>query len=558
MGFIGSIESSQWAMDFLPTIQSVSKNASTHNWSEDGLRDHKAGVDQNHTVTPAVVHAESETKDYDIEKQMDYIEGLSDESEYMWLSSDSKSSSLFSSDDSQYIWEFDCWDMSLHDPFSSSLSLSESYEVLSNKGKGCLVFDEPRKSSTGETPLVLNRLCEDIEGKGLKEELILQLHETVRNEVEDTQIGHSESCDSSYEILVSENSSVTNCPGTSFNPCDDTPSRDFDRTDIWVSSLDLEGEDSRLIQDKEEVFDIFDSDFPSPSFRAKQSFQISPTSCSSRTSTVHSDEVKNELEESDSDEPLFWPFEHSSYGCPEFKNFLCLSPRKDGGIDCTSGPHESKPVRLKLHQKNIPAGREVSQGCRRRVTFSPTPKSAVAEHKTRGSDNDVRKTATSASRSSKLNKPSSDQHPCNISKKRRPPPVKVEVPKHASGQQMLRQPLADVEAGNLHDLVMQGVPIEKFVGLNEFDGHEGINVEFEEDQFTFYASPCKTRRVMLSGYIDWSMDNSDHKGCNHSAMGINESSQQTKDCAVGHAEDSEDILDEQLGEPHVHDCLLLS
>ncbi|XP_010930201.1 uncharacterized protein [Elaeis guineensis] len=558
MGFIGSIESSQQARDFLPTIQSVSMIASTHGWSKNGLRDHKAGLDQNHTETPAFVVAESETKDFDIEKQADYTEGLSDESEYRWLSSDGKSSSLFSSDDSQDIWEFDCWDLSLHDPFSSSLSLSESYEVLLNNGKGFLVFDGPKMSSTSETPLVLGRPCEDTEGKGLKEEFILQLHETVRDEVKDPQIGHSESGDTSYEIFVSENSSVTNCPGTSFNPCDDTPSRDFDGTDIWVSSLDLEGEDSKLIQDKEQVSDIFDSDFPSPSFSAKQNFQIIPTSCSSRFSIVHSDEVKNAVEESDSDEPLFWPFEHSSYRCPEFKNFLCLSPPKDGGIDCISGPHESKPIRLKLHQKNFPAGRQVSQGYGRRITFGPTPKSTVAERKTRGCDNDVQKTAASPSRLRKLSRATSDQHPCNISKKRRPPPVKIDVPKHASGQQILHQPLPEFEAHNLHELVMQGVPIEKFVGLNEFDGHEGINVEFEEDQFTFYASPCKTIRVMLAGNIDWSMDNSDHEGCNHSAMGIDESSQQTNDCALAHAKGKEDILDEQLGERHVHDCLLLS
>ncbi|EHA8589987.1 hypothetical protein COCNU_scaffold014035G000010 [Cocos nucifera] len=494
MGFIGGIESSKQARGFLPTIQSVSMNTSTHGWSEYGLRDHKAGLDQKHTETPAFILAESETKDFDIEKQVDYTEGLSDESEYMWLSSDTKSSSLFSSDDSQDVWEFDCWDPSLHDPFSSSLSLSESCEGLSNKGKGFLFFDGPRMSSTSETPLVLDRLCEDTEGKGLKEEFVLQLHETVRNEVKDPRLGHSESGDISYEIFAGENSSVTNCPGTSFNPCDDAPSQDFDRTDIWVSSLDLEGEDSELIQDKEQVFDIFGSDFPSPSFSAKRNFEISPTSCSSRSSIVHADEVKNAVEESDSDEPLFWPFEHSSYRCPEFKNFLCLSPPKDGGIDCISGPHRSKPMRLKLHRKNIPAGRQVSQGCRGRATFSPTPKSAVAQHKTRGSDDDVRKTAASPSRLSKLNRASSDQHPCNISRKRRPPPLKIDVPKHASGQEVLHQPLAEVEAGNLHDLVMQGVPIEKFVGLNEFDGHEGINVEFEEDQFTFYASPSKTMR----------------------------------------------------------------
>ncbi|XP_038989651.1 uncharacterized protein LOC103715916 [Phoenix dactylifera] len=553
MGFIGSIESSQQTRDFLPTIQSVSKNASTHSWSKYGLRDHEAGLDQNHTETPDVVLADSETKDFDIEKQVDYTEGLSDESEYVWLSSDSKSSSLFSSDDSQDIWEFDCWDLSLHDPFSSSLSLSQSSEVLSNKGKGFLVSDGSRMSSTGVSPLVLNGLCEDTEGKGLKEELVLQLHETVRNEVKDSHIGHPESGDSSYEIFVGENSPVAYCPGTSFNPCDDTPFRDFDRTDIWVSSLDLEGEDTELIQDKEQVFDIFDSDFPSPPFSAKLNFQLSPSSCTPRSSIVHADEVKNAVEESDSDEPLFWPFEHSSYSCPEFKNFLCLSPPKDGGIDCISGPHNSKTIRLKLHQKNIPADRQVSQGCRRRITFSPTPKSAVAERKTRGSDNDVRKTAASSSRLSKLNKASSDQHPSNISKKRRPPQLKIDVPKHASGQEILRQPLPEVEAVSLHDLVVQGVPIEKFVGLNEFDGHEGINVESEEDQFTFYASPCKTMKLMLSGNIDWSMVNSDHKGCNHSAMGIDESNQQTKDCTVAHAKGNEDILDEQLGEPHVHD-----
>ncbi|KAG1331296.1 hypothetical protein COCNU_02G012640 [Cocos nucifera] len=434
MGFTGSNESSKQVKEMLPRIQSVSRSTSACSWSKDGFRGHKAGLNQIDTGKATVFLPESETKNFDIEKPVDYTEGLSDENDYIWLSSDSKSSSFFSSDGSQDNWEFDCWDLSIHDRLSSSSLLSESHDVPSDKGKGFPDFDGLGMSPTGKTPLVLNIPCEDTKGKGLKEELVLQLHDTVRNKVKHSQIGHSESGNSQYEVSLWEDLPVTNRPCTSFNTYDDTPSRDFDRTDIWVSSLDLEREDSKLIQDREQVFDILDSDFPSPSFSTKQDFQIRPSSCSSRSSVGQTDEVNHAAEESDFDEPLFWPFDHSSYRCLELKNFLCLSPRKDGGIDGVSGSHESKLVSLRLHQENMPAGRQVNQGCRRRIAFSPTPKLAATERKTRGSDNGVQKTAASPSRLSKATKASPDQHPCNISKKRRPPHLKIDVPKHASGQ----------------------------------------------------------------------------------------------------------------------------
>ncbi|XP_038986789.1 uncharacterized protein LOC120112162 [Phoenix dactylifera] len=433
MGFNGSNESSKQANEMVPRIQSISENTSTRSWSKDALRGHKAGLNQIDTEKSTVFLPGSEAKNFDMEKPVDYTEGLSEESDYMWLSSD-KSSSLFSSDDSQDIWEFDCRDLSIHDRFSSSSLLSESYDFLSDKGKGFPNFDGFRMSPTGETPLVLNRQCEDTEGEGLKKEIVLQLHETVRNKVKHSQNGHSDSCDSSYEVSLSEDLPVTNNSCTSFNTYDDTPSRDFDRTDIWVSSLDLEEEDSELIQDTEQAFNIFDLDFPSPSFSAKLDFQIRPSSYSSISSIGQTDEVNNATGESDFDEPLFWPFDHNSYRCLEFKSFLCLSPRKDGGIDGVSGPRESKLVSLRLHQENTPAGRQVNKGCRRRLAFSPTPKSAATECKTRGSDNSVRKCAASPSGLSKATKASSDQHSCNISKKRRPPHLKNDVPKHANGQ----------------------------------------------------------------------------------------------------------------------------
>lgn len=431
MGLVGSNESSKQAKETLPRIQSVSRNSSICSWSKDGLRGHKTGLNQIDTEKATVFLPESETKIFDIAKPVDYAKGLSDESDYMWLSSDSKSSSLFSSDNSQDNWEFDCWDLSIHDQLSSSSLLSESYDVLSDEGKGFLDFDGFRMSPTCKTPLVLNKQCEDTKGKGLKEELVLQLHKAVRNKVKHSQIGHSESSYSSYEVSLKEDLPVTNSPCTSFNTYDDAQSRDIDRTGIWVSSLNLEMEDSKLIQDREQVFDILDSDFPSPSFSTKQDFEIRPSNYSSRSSIGQTDEVNNATEESDFNEPLFWPFDHNSYGCLELKEFLCLSPRKDGGIG-VSGPHESKLVNPRLHQENMPAGRQVNQGCRRRIAFSPTPKSAATKCKTRGSDNGVQKTAASASRLSKATKASSDPHPCNISKKGRPPHLKVDVPKHAS------------------------------------------------------------------------------------------------------------------------------
>lgn len=481
----------QRAKRVLPRIQSVPKGSNPYSHLKDGLRSHEGGLDHIHIKKAAAVFPVSEIKDIDFKRQLNFTEGLSDESDCLWLSSDCKSSSLLSSDDSQDDWELDCWDTSLHDRFSSLLSLSGASGVFLDKNSGVSIFDGSRISPIDEASLILDRPCEGIDQKHLQEKVVIWLHNTDGNEVTYSSLGCSESGDSSYETSLFEDSSMFESSCTSLSMHDGSPSyvQDFDRTDIQFSLLDLEGEDSELVQDREVGFDVFGSDFPSPPFNARRNLLIRSPDSSSITSFGQTEEANRPSENSAADEPLFWPFDHNSYWHPELdQNFLCISPCRDGRNLGIQGINGSKSTRLSLHQKNNPpVGSKNMQGCRRRIVFSSAPESAPVDCRTRGlNNNDVKKINTIPSRLSGLTQ-APEQHPCNISMKRSSLPLKARRPRHIGNQQLLSK--LELGASNVRNLLVEGVPIEEMVGLNEFDGHEGINVEFGEDQFTLHGSP---------------------------------------------------------------------
>ncbi|XP_020107487.1 uncharacterized protein LOC109723511 [Ananas comosus] len=434
--------------------------------------EHNAGdADRIRKREVADISVKFHIQDIDLKKQISDAEGMSNDGDSLGFSSDCNSPSFLSSDSS----EFDHNGVSLHDQFSSMLSLSRI--------PGPLMVEETKEDSNickynigpfNDVPIIANGSRDSVEVKDLAQD-------KVANEVKDTLIVSLESDDSSFEKSPSENSSVISSPGRSPSSEDYTPSPNSDRTDIWVSSLDLNNEDSRLIQDKEQGFDIFDSDFPSPSFSVWRNRHM-------QSSKI---EVENTLEDLDSDEPLFWPLDHTSYYSPEFEKFLCLSPCKHTREISSNGFHQLNPVRSRLEEKNSHSmGRNSSSQACRSLIFNSKSKPTAKESKIKVLDNSVQKIASAPSRLSRSSKASSEQQPCNSSKKKRPLHLKVDVEKSHGGWQIRNKPLQDLEASDLQNLVAEGFSIEKLVGLNEFDGHEGISCAGGDDQLTLNGSPC--------------------------------------------------------------------
>ncbi|KAL9233217.1 hypothetical protein vseg_008241 [Gypsophila vaccaria] len=113
----------------------------------------------------------------------------------------------------------------------------------------------------------------------------------------------------------------------------------MDRTGVWVSLINLEGEDSRLISEAISEDDSLDSNFPSPTYESNNWDSCSSDNlgvCSSARSTTHesshsdwsSDLLSDSLDwDVDSEDPLFWPFGLSS-GWDSNLDSFSVSPRK--------------------------------------------------------------------------------------------------------------------------------------------------------------------------------------------------------------------------------------
>lgn len=274
--------------------------------------------------------------------------------------------------------------------------------------------------------------------------------------------------ESSYDSSVSEQSSIISSPCMSQTAYSDTRSEDLDRRDIWVSSLDLD-EDSSLLPDKEQFLDIFSSDFPSPSFRAMRSLQLCPSSSSPGTS-------KRE-EVSSFDDPIFWPFDLTSYNSSEFEKFLSVSPRRNTLGIRYGQVHQLNPVQR--FQKN-----KLSSAIKCREPHRSSVHSA--SKRTNASQDKFQNKNTVPSRLSRPAKTSaySNQQPVRNCEKKRPPHIKVGTSRKVS----YPQPPQDTRTGKIRSLVNKSA-IEELIGLDEFDGHEGISSNSKGYDFSLWLSP---------------------------------------------------------------------
>ncbi|KAJ0806721.1 hypothetical protein HanPI659440_Chr02g0092501 [Helianthus annuus] len=156
---------------------------------------------------------------------------------------------------------------------------------------------------------------------------------------------------------------------------------------------------------------------------------------SSSSSSDHSSEVMD-LEEISTDKPLFWPLNSASDWCSETKwDYFIMSPRKD---IYKLGMSPKTTYNREPHSK---------QGCNRRLVFGTDSKS-------------------SSNMTSSANVAATEQEVDHL--------TKPSVSKH----KIVLEDLLLVDKLNA-----EGV-IEQVLGLGEFDGHEGIEDEFDEDDFS--------------------------------------------------------------------------
>lgn len=483
-------------------------------------------------------------------------ERRSDQSESTWLSLHCHPSFL-TSDSHQLpnLWDFGRWDLTIDNRFMSMLSL------FGGAGDGGFsLFDGSRINPIEEAALVLDTSLDNTDevfAEHLQMGVLNWLHDSLRDEPKDSPIT---SAGSFYERSLCEDSSVFESSWTSLSTQDDSSSSqvsDFDRIGFCASQLDLQGDDDfEWVSDKEQRFDAFQSDFPSPSFHIKRNYNIGlfdsgVTSLGDEKSNsdgLPSQPVlesenqftystcEGDLEGLNSGEPLFWPFERNSYWRPEIEEALSMSPIKSN-VNISSSERSCAPRSINLRfpeKKAAPTPRrDVPEGRARKVLFrSGSTVSAFSDRRSdRNNSDSVRGINMRPSKLGSCTQGSFGWDSCNISRKKRPLKMKenLSLIHYGKGQSFhlqlqlecqddlrfhgeknqkskdsvketiiikhndlkeLNQPGVDIPGGVYEDFLTEGsesneeVPIEKLVGLNEFNGHEGIDVEFDEGQFS--------------------------------------------------------------------------
>ncbi|KAG9447077.1 hypothetical protein H6P81_013205 [Aristolochia fimbriata] len=365
---------------------------------------------------------------------------------YMWLSGDPISPFHSNDQKLQDIRDLNFGHLSLDCSFScTGGSPIPGCESILDEGS---VFDGSQINPIDEARMVLNRTLEDIEG--LQEaEVVSWLHESLEDDKLDSSIIFFESVESSYDPYLSEDSSVTKSFSTYTTTHEDScvgQDLEYDRLDKWVSLLDLQEDDLELVQDKGQLSDVFrQPDFPSPTFRV------------------------NLL----------------NHPCGPEWNGLCISPIKGPlKVENKNGFGARKPIRLKvLEKKGSLLDRRIGQEDARRNVCGSGP----GIQKVFSSRVGTRSASTGQSRLSCLNpggltgqkaKKSTDTKTNWASQSHL---VKASLPRSNE----IQMPSGGSEES--HEIVVRNlgqdeeVPIEKQIGLDEFDGHEGIaNVEEDE------------------------------------------------------------------------------
>ncbi|POO03434.1 hypothetical protein TorRG33x02_006390 [Trema orientale] len=250
---------------------------------------------------------------------------------------------------------------------------------------------------------------------------------------------------------------------------------DFDKANYSVSLLNLDVEDSELVSDTDQVeFDhLQSSGFPSPSYKI-----ISwPTrhSSSTVTSTEVREDIEDDFEDFDFNRPLFWPFERKfDWNSKETWRCFTMSPRKNiKTVFPSSTPddhHDPHSFELSLHQRERPhfklesaASNKIMERRQKNDNVTNSPSRFTRATKNNNSvkivpletENDIIVESRSGKKSPVVKK--SDNLDWNY--------------------------FSREDFGSKAEL-----PIEMLLGLDEFDGREGVDSEFNQDDFSLHES----------------------------------------------------------------------
>ncbi|KAL3506693.1 hypothetical protein ACH5RR_032075 [Cinchona calisaya] len=216
---------------------------------------------------------------------------------------------------------------------------------------------------------------------------------------------------------------------------------------ILSSLIDLQDdENSEWISDSEMNF--LQIDFPSPSYKSSSS-DLVPSIDYVRDAEL------TELANARTDEPIFWPFVQK-FGCWSSelsKDFFIMSPRRD--------------INKLLLQNTKMEFRE-----RHKILINSKLASAnilEKKHKRRNNNNVKQTNAATNHKSTKLIRSL----------------LEDDIVRHKIEENSIEETIIDLDKHFIFSgedfLGVQELPIENLLGLHEFDGHEGIELEFNQD-----------------------------------------------------------------------------
>ncbi|PIA45463.1 hypothetical protein AQUCO_01700767v1, partial [Aquilegia coerulea] len=361
-----------------------------------------------------------------VDNQFD-IESWSDGGDCMWLFSDTKSPSLTSTDHL------------LIERMSSWLSMSRSLSF---------------SSIIKEESLLLERKTNYIACQEDKEHAGSWVLDSKWNGLEEMSAGSS-----------NEQSSYKDCNSswTSLSTDEDYSS--------WIWDVDNVG----FCDDLSDIvtgWDIFKSVLPSPLHMNRlNSLTRSSNSCVSSLTEENYDSLSCDLLSETSSEttffgdldnncPLFWPSESQfSWNSEVLFDCFCISPRRVGSeVEKSENLCSPKSVILRLHSRKFKDRKEELISTRSKVVNKNT-----------------RRFSAMPSKLSITSQASMQTRPLEIEN------IGLEEQRKSIPTNVLTTDCTDL----LQKCFLQDsdLSIESLVGLNEFDGHEGIDEDFQEDNF---------------------------------------------------------------------------
>ncbi|KAK9138832.1 hypothetical protein Sjap_009426 [Stephania japonica] len=333
------------------------------------------------------------------------IERWPDESECMWLTTNGKSSSFIFDNDGSW----DLFSIDLQDLFSTM----KNHDLFRVKRIFAFISDQSMAYPIKGASLVLDKTLKDV----LNEEHLLDWFLNLKES--------SLACCESIRLSL-------------VNPLNDNLS-------VLHSSDDLPN-----VNDQNKEFDALQCDLPN----------IIPNTVIEDFTSLSVPEFAN-LDEFDTNGPLFWPFEQKfgSASSESSWDFFVISPLKSGrkAVNVEGFITPNKPLMLRLNES--------------RKHEEWTTKDLKSLRRTNNMPSRLRQ---------------SSQHSVKKKHIEFKDEVLLEGPKLLVEPSFIGKLASECKEFLEEDcLISEDIPIETLIGLEEFDGHEGVEADLIEDCFSF-------------------------------------------------------------------------